>query len=145
MFVVILLVDYYQYAYLKFVEDESNFPNITSVANQSAVIQRNDSRMKALKDKLNKAGSTKQQPVEGVETAFNLSIPSVLGTTVGQTGSESAQKVLANIIKNVNDPLAESKDKLLAINVKELSKDGQNINSKLIGRSFSVIEFSSFI
>ena len=120
------LIDFYQDAYLKYADDESNFTNIVSVQNQGSVIQRNDSRMKALKDKLNKAGSTKNQPVEGVETAFNLSIPSVLGTTVGQTGSESAQKVLANIIKNVNDPLAESKDKLLAINVKELSKDVQN-------------------
>ncbi len=120
------LIDYYQESYLKYVDDESNFTNIVSVQNQGDVILRNDSRMAALKDKLNKAGSTKQQPVEGVETAFNLSIPSVLGTTIGQDASETAKKVLGKIIENVNDPLAESKDKLLAVNVKELSKDVQN-------------------
>lgn len=120
------LVDFYQDAYLKFVDDESNFPNVTSVANQSAVILSNDRRMQELKQKINKAGNTKQQPVEGVETAFNLSIPSILGTTVGSEGTETAKKVLDNIISNVNDPLAESEDKLLAVNVKELSESIQN-------------------
>lgn len=120
------LTDYYEESFLQYADDQSNFTNIVSVQNQGDVILRNDSRMAALKDKLNKAGSKKEQPVEGVETAFNLSIPSVLGTTIGQNASETAKKVLGKIIENVNDPLAESKDKLLAVNVKELSKDIQN-------------------